>query len=82
MVQYKELIVFLLNDVVLKLFDMRNANGRSNSNHNLSFANQLKKIQETEVYLDREDSMEFSQVSTPMHESGISTNRMKSQGRK
>ena len=66
MVQYKELIVFLLNDVVLKLFDIRNANGKSNSNHNLSFANQLGKIRETEVYLDREDSMEFSQVSARM----------------
>ena len=71
--------MFLLNDVVLKLVDIRNANGRSNSNHNLSFANQLKKIQETEVYLDREDEMEFSQVSARMQESGV---RMKSQGRK
>ena len=44
MVSYKELIVFLLSEVVVKLFDVRN-NARSQSNnHNLSFANQLKKI--------------------------------------
>ena len=81
MVEYKELIVFLLNEVVLKLFDMKNANNRSN---NLSFATQLKKIQEpSEVYLDKEDSMmEFSQVSSRMQESVLSTNRMRSQGRK
>ena len=86
MLQYKDLIIFLLNEVVLKLFDLSEpkkvANRRENSigqTPTLSFANQLKKIQEPDLYLDKEmDLMEFSQVSSRMQESQISTSRMRS----
>ena len=73
MLEYKELIIFLLNDVVIKLLDSQEK--KANSNKVLSFAMQLNKVKAQED----SEGMEFSQESSRiMMGSQISTSRKRS----